>query len=89
MATGAPAAFALAIPEILVLARKALAPSNLFQVARGLALIARPADGGEAIRVVRIVLRVPERQGRAVVKDKEALDQARAAIKASTIPGGG
>src|SRR4051794_18144151 len=62
-----------------------LARAISFRSLGGLLLIAGPADRGQAIGIVRVLLVGPQGEGRAVIKDKEAQDQPRAAVGAAPL----
>ncbi len=50
---------------------EALCPGDVFQVPRGVLLVAGPADRGQALGIVDLVIRRPEGERRAVVVDEE------------------
>ena len=76
---------ALARQVFLVSGGQAVRLSDRLQVARGLRLVACPTDGGQTIRIIRVGVRVAQRKGRAMVEDKEAEDQPRAAIRTPAV----
>src|SRR4051794_1060066 len=66
--------------EILMLQGKPLGASYVTQVFRRFPLIARPANRGQTLWVVRIVSSVSQGEGRSMVEDQRANDQSRPTI---------
>jgi hypothetical protein len=70
---------------LLVALGQALGFGDLLQVLWRLAFMACQADGGQPLRVVRVLVFVAQAERRAVIEDKEAEDEPGAAIGTAAV----
>jgi hypothetical protein len=66
---------------------EALCPRDVFEVPRGLLLVAGPADRGQALGIVDLIVRLAKGERRAVVVDEEPKDQPLCRSRRSDPPG--